>query len=187
MSLLPDWVSALYWLVWGFALIVVVLSIAFCFVFIANIISAPFNAFLSIKVEEHLTGEAPSSQGSVWGILPRTVRREIIKLLYILPRVALLFLISIIPIVNFFAPLLWIIFGGWMLVVQYTDYGADNNGVSFGDLKKKLQERRLEGLMFGVPAYLMLAIPLVNFILIPISVAGATRFWVERLKVEPLD
>ena len=182
MSLFPDWMSTLYWLVWGVALVVVVLSIAFCFVFIANVISSPFNALLSVRVEEYLTGEAPSPQGSVWSILPRTVGREIRKLLYILPRLALLFLITIIPLVNFFSPLLWIVFGGWMMVVQYTDYGADNNGVDFVDLKKKLQNRWFDALMFGVPAYLLLTIPVVNFILIPVGVAGGTKFWVERLK-----
>ena len=69
------------------------------------------------------------------------------------------------------------------MVVQYTDYGADNDGVSFIDLKKKLQPRRFEALMFGVPTYLLLTIPLINFILIPVGVAGGTKFWVERLKV----
>ncbi len=48
MGWFPDWMSLLYWLVWFFAFIVVLVLIVFCVTFIANIISSPFNALLSI-------------------------------------------------------------------------------------------------------------------------------------------
>ena len=83
MGWFPDWMSLLYWLVWFFAFIVVLVLIVFCFTFIANIISSPFNALLSIKVEEHLTGRAPVSEVSLWLVLPRSLGREISKLLYV--------------------------------------------------------------------------------------------------------
>ena len=178
----PDWVLTLYWLIWAMAFVVALSSLAFFFTFIVNVISSPFNALLSVKVEEHLTAKPLVAQVSVWLMLPRAIGREIRKFLYVVPRLALLFLITVIPGVNLVAPLLWIMFGAWMMAIQYTDYGADNNNVSFLDLKERLQRRRLQALFFGLPAYLLLTIPGVNLVLMPIGVAGGTKFWVERLK-----
>ena len=45
-----------------------------------------------------------------------------------------------------------------------------------------MRARRLDALMFGLPAYLLLTVPVVNLILMPIGVAGGTRFWVEHLR-----
>lgn len=182
MAWFPDWMVALYWLVWGIALIVLLVLILFVFTFVANIIASPFNAILSIKVEEALTGSAPESTVSPWLILPRSVARELLKFLYILPRLLGLLLITVIPVINTVAPFLWILFGAWMMSIQYADYAADNNDVSFRELKSRLGARRLDALMFGLPAYLLLTVPVVNLILMPIGVAGGTRFWVEHLR-----
>lgn len=182
MGWFPDWMVALYWLVWGIALIVLLVLILFVFTFVANIIASPFNAILSIKVEQALTGTAPQSSVSLWLILPRSLGRELRKLLYILPRLMGLLLITIIPVVNIIAPFLWVLFGAWMMCIQYADYAADNNDVSFSELKSRLGSGRLDALMFGLPAYLLLTVPVVNLILMPIGVAGGTRFWVEHLR-----
>ena len=182
MGWFPDWMSALYWLVWGIAFIFFMALVFFLFTFIANIFSSPFNALLSVKVEEHLTGSAPVSQVTIWQVVPRAVGREISKLLYVLPRLTLLVLITIVPGVNIVSPLLWLMFGAWMMALQYADYGADNNDVSFRVLKERLQRRRFQAVLFGLPAYLLLTIPGVNLVLMPIGVAGGTRFWVEQLK-----
>ena len=174
--------SALYWLVWGISLIVLLVLILFVFTFVANIIASPFNAILSIKVEQVLTGAAPVSTVSPWLILPRSVARELGKLRYILPRLLGLLLITIIPVINTVAPFLWVLFGAWMMSIQYADYAADNNDVSFGELQSRMRARRFDALMFGLPAYLLLTVPVVNLILMPIGVAGGTRFWVEHLR-----
>jgi len=182
MGFFPDWMAALYWLVWGIALIVLLVLILFVFTFVANIIASPFNAILSIKVEQALTGSAPQSSVSPWLILPRSLAREVVKFLYILPRLLGLLLITIIPVINTVAPFLWVLFGAWMMSIQYADYAADNNDVSFSELKSRLGSRRFDALMFGLPAYLLLTVPVVNLILMPIGVAGGTRFWVEHLR-----
>ena len=178
----PDWMSALYWLVWGISLIVLLVLILFVFTFMANIIASPFNAILSIKVEQALTGSAPVSTVSPWLILPRSVARELGKLRYILPRLLGLLLITIIPVINTVAPFLWVLFGAWMMSIQYADYAADNNDISFAELQSRIRARRFDAFMFGLPAYLLLTVPVVNLILMPIGVAGGTRFWVERLR-----
>ncbi|MBO6555401.1 MAG: sulfate transporter CysZ [Pseudomonadales bacterium] len=182
MGWFPDWMSALYWLVWIIALLVVLVLVLFLFTFIANIIASPFNALLSIKVEEQLTGSPPVSNVSIWMVLPRTIAREVMKLFYVIPRLLFLVILTVIPVVNTVSPFLWVLFGAWMMAIQYADYGADNNDLSFGELKDRLGGCRMDAVMFGLPAYLLLTVPVVNLILMPVGVAGGTRFWVEHLR-----
>lgn len=179
---LPSWLSFLSWLIWLLAVVVVMFALFYLFTIVANIVAAPFNALLSIKVEEHLTGKQNESSVSLWMIMPRAIWREISKLLYLLPRLLGLLLLSIIPVINAAAPILWILFGAWMMTVQYTDYAADNNEISFTDLRKRLAKKRMQSISFGLPAYMLLAIPVINLIILPVAVAGGTVFWVKNLR-----
>ncbi|MBQ61498.1 MAG: sulfate transporter CysZ [Gammaproteobacteria bacterium] len=182
MGMLPEWMSFLSWLIKMLAVLIVAVLLFYLFTIIANIIASPFNALLSIKVEEHLVGNLPASTTSIWLIVPRTVGREIAKLYYFLPRLVGLLLVSIIPLINTAAPILWLLFGAWMMAIQYTDYAADNNEISFSDLRRELGGARFQSVLFGTPVYLLLAIPLANLILLPVAVAGGTVFWIKNLR-----
>lgn len=182
ISFLPDWLSFLSWLVWTLASIIVAFVLLYLFTIIANVVASPFNAILSVKVEESLLGETLSSSASMWMILPRAFWREMTKLMYLLPRLLGLLLLSVIPVVNAAAPFLWILFSAWMMAVQYTDYAADNNEISFRELRNRLAGKKIQSVLFGLPAYLLLAIPVVNLILLPVAVAGGTVFWVKNLR-----
>ena len=182
MAWFPNWMSALYWLIWGMSLIVVTVLLLYSFTVIANLIASPFNAVLSIRVEEKLTGKPPVSTVGPLMVLPRALGRELSKLMYVLPRLLGLLLLTIIPVINAVSPFLWLLFGAWMMAIQYADYAADNSDVSFTSLKDRLTGKRFQSILFGLPAYLLLTIPVVNLILMPVGVAGGTRFWVEHLK-----
>ena len=178
---LPDWLSFLSWFVGLVAAVLVILIVLYLFTIVANVIAAPFNAILSEKVEERLTGRAPVSNVSLHLVLARSVWRELAKLGYYLPRLLGLLIVTIIPGVNALAPVLWVLFGAWMMAVEYSDYAADNNEVAFSELRRRLGRSRLQSLTFGLMVYVLLAIPLLNLVLIPAAVAGGTSFWVRRL------
>ena len=178
---LPSWLSFLSWLIWILAAILVILVVLYLFTIVANIIAAPFNAVLSVKVEERLTGLVSKSEASVASVLFRSIARELGKLLYYLPRLIGLLIVSLIPGINAIAPALWILFGAWMMAVEYTDYAADNNEVSFSELRLRLGWNRVQALAFGMLVYFLLAIPFLNLVVIPAAVAGGTAFWVRRL------
>ena len=178
---LPSWLSFLSWLIGLLAAVLVILVVLYLFTIVANIIAAPFNAILSVKVEERLTGLVSKSESSVMAVLFRSIARELGKLLYYLPRLVGLLIISFIPGINAIAPALWILFGAWMMAVEYTDYAADNNEVSFSELRLRLGWNRVQALGFGVLVYFLLAIPFLNLVVIPAAVAGGTAFWVRRL------
>ncbi len=184
---LPDWLSFLSWLIWLLSVILVVFVLFFTFTIIANIIASPFNALLSVKVEEHILGAKLTSTTSLLLILPRALGREVVKFLYFVPRLVGLLLLSVIPVVNVIAPIAWIMFSAWVMAIQYTDYAADNNDTSFRELRRRLGEVPLQSLLFGIPAYFLLAIPLVNLVLMPVAVASGTVFWVKNLRQVDLN
>ena len=181
-NMLPDWLSFLSWAVYLVGLIVVAFLLLYSFMIVANLIASPFNAVLSSRIEETLTPGHVHLESGLYSMIVGAVAREISKLLYVLPRLLLLMLLSIIPLLNTLAPLLWVLFGGWMVAIQYCDYGADNNQVSFRVLRKRMALHKLSAVSFGVPINIMLAIPLVNLFLLPIAVAGGTVFWVRNLR-----
>jgi CysZ protein len=178
---LPDWLSVLAGVITFLAALMIFAVGIYLFTIIANIVASPFNAILSEKVEEYLVPGLVRESPGILVILVRSVAREISKLLYLRPRLLGLVLLSIVPGLNALAPFAWILFGAWMMAIQYVDYAADNNQVSFPGLKQRLGTARFQAILFGLIVYFLLAIPLVNLFLMPIAVAGGTVLWVQHL------
>lgn len=170
MPTLPDWLSFLSYILWPLFVALLVLMVFFTFTLVANIIAAPFNGFLAEKVEVVVRGEdtfPAFSWGELAAMVPRTFSREMRKLGYFLPRAIGLFVLSLIPVVNVVAAPLWLIFGVWMMAIQYIDYPADNNKMSWQDMLAWLRQKRWQSLGFGGITYLALMIPGVNVLMMP--------------------
>ena len=183
MPTLPDWLSFLTYILWPLFVALVVLMVFFTFTLLANVIAAPFNGFLAEKVEVVVRGQdtfPPFSWAELLAMVPRTFSREMRKLGYFLPRAIGLFILSFIPVVNVIAAPLWLVFGIWMMAIQYIDYPADNNKMSWQDMLAWLRSKRWQSLGFGGITYLALMVPLVNVVMMPAAVAGATLFWVRE-------
>ena len=183
MPTLPSWLSFLSYILWPLFVALLVLMVFFTFTLVANVIAAPFNGFLAEKVEVVVRGKDPFpafSWGELVALVPRTFGREMRKLAYFLPRAIGLFILSLIPVVNVVAAPLWLIFGVWMMAIQYIDYPADNNKMSWQDMLAWLRSKRWQSLGFGGITYLALLIPGVNVLMMPAAVAGATLFWVRE-------
>ncbi len=183
MPSLPDWLSFLQYIVWPLFVLLVLVIVFFTFTMVANIISAPFNGFLSEKVEVVVRGRddfPPFSWAELLAMIPRTMGREIRKLAYFLPRALVLLVLSFVPGVNLIATPLWILFGIWMMAVQYIDYPADNHKLGWNEMLARLRSKRWACMGFGGVTYLALLIPLVNLVMMPAAVAGATLFWVRE-------
>ena len=90
-------------------------------------------------------------------------------------------MLFLIPGLNVVAPVVWMAVGAWMLAVTYVDHPMANHGIGFDELLARLRERRLLSLGFGGAAMAALAVPVLNFLIIPCAVAGATAMWVEQL------
>lgn len=181
MLALPGWLSFLNYVLWPLFVALVALIVFFTFTTLANLIASPFNAFLAEKVEIVARGQDPFPPFS-WQELaimaPRTLWRELRKLAYFLPRALGLLILSLIPGVNLIAAPLWLLFNIWMMAVQYIDYPADNNKVSWPRMLHWLRQHRWASLGFGGATYLAVMVPIFNLIAMPAAVAGGTLLWV---------
>ena len=181
--LLPDWLDWLAYLLLPLFLVVALIIVFFTFSLIGNLVAAPFNGLLAEAVECHITG-APAPAGGLKKMmadLGRTMASELRKLTYIVLWGIPVLLLFVIPGLNLAAPFIWMLFGAWMLAISYVDYPMGNHGLTFPEQRRQLGQRRYLALGFGGAAMFALAIPLVNFLVIPAAVAGATILWVERL------
>ena len=182
MSSVPDFFNFIKWLLWLFFGGLAAITIFFAFTPIANIVAAPFNALMSEKIEAHLRGIPVSSEVSFTRMALDAIGSQLRKLVYILLWALGLFLISLIPVLNLIAPVLWIVFGSWLLSFEYFDYPMGNHNIVFDEQKRLLRERRGIALGFGGTVMIMTCIPLVNFFAMPVAVAGATLLWVEQFQ-----
>jgi CysZ protein len=159
-----DWFSWLVYIIKPLAFIVILLVFGFFFGAIANIIAAPFNGLLAEQTELLLSNK-PMPESSIKDILldiPRVLTRELKKIKY------------------YIAPVLWFIFTAWMLAIQYADYIFDNNKVGFDEMRNELSANRMQSLSFGSMVALCQSIPVVNFMIMPVAVCGATAMWVSN-------
>jgi CysZ protein len=184
LNWLPAWLDWLSWLLWlVFALLMLVI-IFYTFTLLANLFGAPFNGRLAEKLEAQLTRTPPPSAGRVIGTLEalfNAVSSEFVKLGYLLSRSLPLLLLSFVPVLNLAAPALWLLFGAWMLALEYLDYPMGNHNIAFAEQSRRLKTRRALALGFGTGVLIITLIPILNFMAMPVAVAGATQLWVKHL------
>ncbi|GEM74704.1 sulfate transporter CysZ [Vibrio sagamiensis] len=182
---LPDFLSWLTYILWPLLGLTILATFSYFFSTLANFIAAPFNGLLAEKVEEFLTGQPLNDDGVIDVIkdVPRVLAREWRKLLYVLPKAIGLFLLLLIPAIGqVLGPILWFLFTAWMLAIQYCDYPFDNHKVSFNDMRYKLKQKQSQAYGFGMLVSIFTTIPIINLIIMPVAVCGATAMWVMEFK-----
>ena len=158
-------------------------ALAWLYTVLANIIAAPFNGLLAERVEAHLTGAPPPPGGSVATLIreiPRTLASEASKIVYLVTRFVPLLLLQFIPVLNIVAPFLLFAFGAWVFALEYLDYPMGNHGARFRDVRAAASKRRITALSFGAPIAFVSAVPILNLLVMPAAVAGATALWLDR-------
>ena len=177
----PDWLHWLQWLVIPAFFLFAAVILFFGFGLIANLIAAPFNGLLAEQVERRLSGRTSESE-TRWGQLARdaipSIFDELKKMLYALAWLIPILLLGLIP---FIGPVLAFLLTAWILALQYVDFPMGNNGLRFRDQRRTLGRERLMALGFGSATAAMTAIPIVNFLVMPAAVCGATALWLEQL------
>lgn len=185
ISYVPHWLAWLQAILWPLAVVSIILVFSYFFSTIANWIAAPFFGLLAEKLEQRLTGHPinDASWISLVTDLPRIMKREWQKFIYYLPRALLLLLVHFIPgLGQLLAPLLWFIFGAWMMAIQYCDYPFDNHKIPFETMRRGLGKDRKTHLQFGGLVSILTLIPIVNLFIMPVAVCGATAMWVDHYR-----
>ncbi|PCH94552.1 MAG: sulfate transporter CysZ [Gammaproteobacteria bacterium] len=184
MSWLPSWLDWLSTLLWPFAVLTILVIFSFVFSTAANWLAAPFNGLLSEKIENILLGQ-PATSGSMRDVIkdiPRTFAREWRKLLYYLPRaIGFFILMWILPVIG---QIIWFLFVAWMMAVQYKDYAFDNHKIPFDIMKQVLKQHQGLSYSFGISVAIFAMIPIVNLVIMPVAICGATALWVDHYRDE---
>ena len=176
--------STLKWVLLIAAILLILFMAGSVFTMITHMLVSPFIGVLAEKVEKELH-ETDYPSHTVMQIAGRTIKREFTKLKYWITRalglLVITIILSFIPVVQMISPVLWYLFGAWILALQYIDVPADNNGKSFEEVLGLMQKNRAEVMGFGGATLLITSIPIINLVIIPVAVAGSVIFWVEKM------
>jgi CysZ protein len=173
---IPGWLQWLSWVLWPLFFISFFIAGFFTFTVLANLIAAPFYGKLSAKTLAMVSGQALASAEQP---LPKVLWAELKRIGYLGTRALPLLILSVIPGINVLAPLLWALFGAWGMALEYLAYPLENQGVLFSEQKELVKSVRLGALSFGGLAVLGLTVPVLNIIVAPAAVIGATLYFNE--------
>ncbi len=177
-QLIPEWLQWLNWILWPVFFISFFLIVFFSFTLLANLMAAPFYSKLSAHTLSLLTGKSVKIQEQQW---PKVVWSEFRRLGYLGLRALPLVFISVIPGVNFIAPILWALFGAWAIALEYMAYPLENEGLLFYEQRQLARSMRFGALGFGGITVAALTMPLLNIIVPPAAVIGAT-IYIQEMK-----
>ena len=71
-----------------------------------------------------------------------------------------------------------------MLVIQYWDYLFDNRKTAFNDMRNDLKQKQTKAYSFGGLISIFTTTPILNLIVMPVAVCGATAVWLSEFKRE---
>ena len=182
------WLAWLSWLIWPLFLILSLTLVFLCFAVVANLIAAPFNGFLAESVERHLAHaqglklSADSFPAFSTAEILRSIVSEFRKFMFFLLRALPILLLFFVPVIQLLAPLIWMVFIAWIMALEYLEYPMGNHGMMFDDVRATLSNKRKLAMGFGFAVSLLTIIPVINFIAMPVAVAGATKMYLEKFQ-----
>lgn len=182
ISMLPSWLTWLGTLLYPIAFVLLVFLFSLFFSTASNWLAAPFNGVLAERVEQMLSGQT-QEKDNIWALIkavPHTLLREWKKLVYFIPRFIGYFLIGL--ILPGIGQIIWFLFIAWVLAVQYCDYAFDNNKHQFDYMRHVLRQNKSACFGFGSMVSIFTMVPILNLVVMPVAICGATAMWVNELK-----
>ena len=177
---IPGWLHWLSWVLWPLFFISFFIAGFFTFTVLANLLASPFYGKLSSKTLVLVSNTVAEAKEQP---LPLVVSAELKRATYLLTRAIPLVILSFIPGLNVLAPFLWALFGAWGMALEYCAYPLENAGVLFTEQQQLLKSVRLGALSFGGVAALAITIPVLNILIAPAAVIGATLY-VNDIKLD---
>ncbi len=172
-SFIPHWLQWLDWILWPLFFSCFFIAGFFTFTVMANMIAAPFYGKLAAKTLAVITGQTSTTEEQP---ITKVMAAEFKRVAYLATRALPLLVLFVIPGINVFAPFLWALFGAWGMALEYMAYPLENEGVLFLEQKQLAKEIRLGALSFGGLTMIGLTLPILNIIVAPAAVIGATIY-----------
>ncbi len=158
---------------------------------VANVLASPFLDTLARRVEEIEMGETPEEGspgllGSGAEIL-RSVREELRKTVFFIAVMGSLAAIGfVLPGAQLLTGPAIVGFAIFFLPLDYASYTLDRRRLSFRQKRLWLVSNKPEVVGFGVAACVICAVPVVNFVAMPILVVGGTLLAIRRAPAQHL-
>ncbi len=172
---IPDWLHWLSWILWPLFFIGFFVISFFSFTVLANLIASPFYGLLAARTQSIISGDVQIVEQPLSQVLIAESKR----VLYIVTRILPLLILFLIPVVNVIASFVLAVFSAWCLAMEYLAYPLENEGLLFVEQKQLLKSVRLGALSFGGVTMLGLTLPVLNIIIGPAAVIGATLYLYE--------
>ncbi len=183
MQWLPTWLHWLAVLLWLLFSGLILLVFIYTFTWLANLIAVPFNSALANRVEA-LINQQPIKTTETLGSQLRAIPAGFIKqlqfIIYYLIRVIVIVPLLFIPVVHIIGVMLWFWLTAWLLALQYLDCPMDNHGYRFKELQHFASQQRYTTIGFGSSVLILMFIPILNLLVMPAAVIGATLWWLEQ-------
>ena len=183
-SFLNGAISGALWLLQILLWVMLLALFASVFTVAVQLVAAPFMGLLAEQVDK-AEAATPLPDERLTAMVLRTFRRELVKTWDWLWRSALVALavliVWLIPPLTPFASAVWFLWSGWLIGIQYVDYGADTRQVPFKTLKQQARSQRWLVLTFGTLVLALTMVPLVNLVVMPVAVIAGTRIWHRHL------
>jgi CysZ protein len=148
---------------------------------LSQTLAAPFYGALARRTERLLTGRLVSTERGLLGDLGATFRREWEKLRWTLPRLLLMFAVTLIPGLGLLASPLTLLVAAWLLAGQFLDFTQENRGQPFATTLGLMRSQRMSALAFGLPLAVGVTLPVLGA-LVGAQAAIAGTIWVLTLK-----
>lgn len=192
MNWIESWMSSLHLgiafltsIIKCFVILFLIIAVMFSFAIVTTLITAPFYCLVAEKVAiilNHPVPITPMTIEAMWQLCWRSLSRELQKLLYYLPRVLLLIIITVIPATTVISPILWSLWGAWLMSIQFIDYAADNDAISAYHCRTLLGKEKINTLLLGGLLMLGMLVPVLNIMMGVVAVAAATSYWIALYK-----
>lgn len=181
-SILPQWLGFLQWVLWPIFGLVFLFLVSFTFTLAANILGAPFYGVLAERLLAAAGVPAGSRGGNALRSAAQSMWIEARRVAGYLLRAVPFLLLFVVPGVNVAAPFLWLAFSAWFLAQDYFSYPFDALGLPYAEQQQNLRRMRVDRFVFGGLVQLALSIPVLNILVSPAAVAGATLYAAARFK-----
>jgi CysZ protein len=159
------------------SLVVLVVS----FTVIAQIVGQPFYERISDRIEHRLGGPPAGTDAPWWRTFPRASLESALLLALTLGCTAPLFLLGLVPVLGQTAvPVLQALVAGFFLAVELLAIPLERRGLHLAGRLRFVWRHRAQTLGFGITAFLLFLVPLMNVLAMPGAVVGATLL-VRRL------
>jgi CysZ protein len=156
------------------------------FTVIAQVIGQPFYERISDRIEHRLGSPPAGTDAPWWRSFPRASLESAVLLAMTLAVSAPLFLFGLLPVAGqTLVPVAQALVAGFFLAVELLAIPLQRRGLHLAGRLRFVWRHRAQTLGFGVTAFLLFLVPLMNVLAMPGAVVGATLL-VRRLSDAPV-